>query len=66
MSSSFSCDTMQLKIRERLENYRRVLIVARKPDKEDYVLTARVCALGVIVVGIMGFALYLIAALIIG
>ena len=57
---------MQLKIKETLENYIRVLRIARKPDREEFTFIAKVCGIGIGVVGVMGFVLYLIATLFIG
>lgn len=55
-----------LKIKERLENYRRVLTVSRKPTWDDYKLTAKISAVGIIVIGLVGFAIYLVSVLFIG
>ena len=57
---------MQLKIKETLENYMRVLRIARKPDRQEFMFTAKVCGMGMFVVGIVGFALYLISTVFIG
>ena len=55
-----------LKIRERLANYRRVLAVSRKPSMEDYRLTAKIAAIGMIAIGLVGFVIYLISVLFVG
>jgi len=55
---------MNLRIRERIENYRRVLAISRKPTWDEFKHTARICALGIIVIGIIGFILYLVSVLI--
>jgi len=57
---------MQLKIKETLENYRRVLQIARKPDGSEFTFTAKVCGIGMFVVGVVGFILYLISTVFIG
>jgi len=57
---------MQLKIRETLENYRRVLQIARKPDGSEFTFTAKICGIGMVIVGIIGFTLYLISTVFIG
>jgi protein transport protein SEC61 subunit gamma-like protein len=54
---------MQLNIKERLQNYKRVLQISKKPTLEDLKDTARICALGIVLVGVIGFMLYLIAIL---
>ena len=55
-----------LNIKERLENYRRVLAVSRKPSMEDYKLTAKISAVGMLAVGMVGFVVYLLSVLFIG
>jgi protein transport protein SEC61 subunit gamma-like protein len=52
---------MDFNIIEKLRNYRRVLQIAKKPSKEDFLDTARICAIGIAVIGVMGFLLYLIS-----
>ncbi len=49
-----------LKWKEKLENYRRVIAVSRKPDKEEFLSTARITALGIAIVGTIGFVVYMI------
>ena len=55
-----------LNIKETLDNYKRVLQIARKPDREEFVHTAKICGTGVAVVGILGFVLYLVSTVFIG
>jgi protein translocase SEC61 complex gamma subunit len=62
----FFGEEMQLKIRERLENYRRVLQIAKKPDSEEFKTTAKICAIGIGIIGVIGFVLYLISVLFLG
>ena len=40
--------------------YGRVLKMARKPTNEEYGKTAKITALGIIAVGALGFAIYMI------
>ena len=47
-------------IKEKLENYRRVLIVARKPTVKEFEISAKVTAIGVAIVGLIGYIIYLI------
>jgi protein translocase SEC61 complex gamma subunit len=51
------------KFKNRLLNYRRVLEISRKPDKDELTRTSRVVVLGIAIIGFMGFiisAIYLI------
>lgn len=52
------------KWKERMEEYRRVIAVSRKPDKEEFLSTARITGLGIAVVGVTGFVIYMIYYLI--
>jgi protein transport protein SEC61 subunit gamma and related proteins len=38
--------------------YGRILKMARKPDYEEYVKTSGISALGIIIIGAIGFAVY--------
>ncbi|MBI4015465.1 MAG: protein translocase SEC61 complex subunit gamma [Candidatus Aenigmarchaeota archaeon] len=48
------------RIKEKLLEYRRVMEVATKPDKEEFVTSARVTTIGIAIIGFMGFALFLL------
>jgi protein transport protein SEC61 subunit gamma-like protein len=54
---------MNINIKERLQSYKRILQIAKKPTWDEFMDTARICAIGLLVVGIIGFVLYLIAVL---
>jgi protein translocase SEC61 complex gamma subunit len=47
-----------LKIKEMVASYRRVLVIARKPDKDEFVKTAKICLIGMGLVGLIGFIVY--------
>jgi protein translocase SEC61 complex gamma subunit len=46
------------KVKEMLASYKRVLIVARKPDKEELIRTAKICLIGMGLIGLIGFIIY--------
>jgi len=46
-----------------LENYWRVLRLTKKPTWDDYVFTAKICAVGMVIVAVLGFLLYSVAIL---
>ena len=50
---------------ERFVQYRRVLEVARKPDKQEYFTSSKIIASGVAVLGIIGFVLFVVYLIII-
>ena len=57
-----------MNVQERIDKFvkdsKRVLKVARKPDKDEYFDFAKVTTLGIIVIGLIGFVIFLIAQLI--
>jgi protein translocase SEC61 complex gamma subunit len=54
---------MKINIKETLTRYKRVLILARKPDLKELKNVARICGIGFFIVGAMGFIFYLISVL---
>jgi protein transport protein SEC61 subunit gamma-like protein len=57
---------MQIKLKEKLEEYKRVLVVAKKPSFEDFKYSAKISAIGTALVGLIGLLIYLISILLIG
>ena len=55
-----SVKSMEFSIRETIRKYIRVLQVARKPGKDEFISTSKICALGILVIGFVGFAIFLI------
>ena len=54
---------MRINVKETLNKYKRVLILARKPDKKELKDTARICGMGFMIMGLLGFIVYLISVL---
>lgn len=52
-------------LRKFLHECKRVLRVARKPDREEYLTIAKVTGLGILLIGLVGFVITMIATLII-
>jgi len=50
-----------LNLKEKLENCKRVIAMTKKPDFEEFSLTSRICAIGLLLIGFLGFLIYLIA-----
>jgi protein transport protein SEC61 subunit gamma-like protein len=42
---------------------RRVLLVANKPDKEEFKLSIKITGLGFIIIGIIGFIIFIVSQL---
>jgi len=57
---------MALKIMEKLRvfiaNSRRVLVIAKKPDRKEFETMAKVTGIGIIIIAAIGYAIYLIFA----
>ena len=49
---------MMLNILETLKRYVRVLQVARKPGKDEFIASSKICVLGLFLIGIIGFAVF--------
>ena len=52
---------MKINIKETLTKYKRVLMIARKPDSKELKETARICGLGFLIMGVIGFVFYLVS-----
>ncbi len=55
---------MNINIKEKIREYRRVLRISRKPGKEEFLTSTKICALGIVLIGIVGFLIFLIAVLV--
>ncbi|MCD6226664.1 MAG: protein translocase SEC61 complex subunit gamma [Candidatus Aenigmarchaeota archaeon] len=51
------------KIKEFLIQCKRTLKIARKPTKDELKKTLRICGIGFIIIGIIGFVFYLLSML---
>ena len=52
---------MNFNVKQVLENWVRVLKIAKKPDFADFSNSAKVCFAGLLVVGLVGFVVYLVS-----
>jgi protein transport protein SEC61 subunit gamma-like protein len=50
---------MKLDVKSKLLEWKRILQVARKPSMEEFITSSRICTLGIIVIGAIGFAIFL-------
>ena len=50
-------------LKAKLNEYKRVLKIASKPDREEFEMSAKITGAGMIIIGIIGFAFYLLANL---
>lgn len=44
-----------------LETYWRILRLTKKPTWDDYLFTAKICAIGLMIIATLGFMLYALA-----
>ena len=44
---------------DKLREYRRVLKISEKPDREEFEMSAKVTGAGIILIGLIGFIFYL-------
>ncbi len=42
--------------------YGRVLKMARNPDQEEYIKTSQITAIGILIVGVLGFFIFLLSS----
>lgn len=47
-------------MRRFLSNCKRVLRIARKPDKNEYLQVAKITGLGIVLIGLIGFLILLV------
>ncbi|MGZ7043017.1 MAG: protein translocase SEC61 complex subunit gamma [Methanobacterium sp.] len=46
-----------------LRQCRRVLYVSKRPDRDEYINVAKITGIGIIIIGVIGFVISLIAQL---
>ena len=55
-----------MQIRPVIERMRRIMLIASKPDKLEYKQTVKITGLGFLLIGVVGFVIFLAAQLISG
>lgn len=55
-----------MSIKDTLDNFRRIIVIAKKPSREEFIQTAKICAAGIGFIGVIGFAMFVISILVIG
>ena len=51
-------------ITQALKQYRRVLYISKRPERDEYVNVAKITGIGIIIIGVIGFVITLVAQLI--
>jgi len=44
----------------KLSEYTRILKLARKPTREEFIMIAKVAGAGILLIGVVGFLIYLV------
>jgi protein transport protein SEC61 subunit gamma-like protein len=53
---------MKIDIKSKILEWKRVLRVARKPDRDELISSSKICMLGIALIGVIGFAIFLMFA----
>ena len=53
-------------MKEKIRNMKKVLRIAKKPSKQDFLKSLKICILGIMAIGLIGFLFYLLFSLIVG
>lgn len=53
------------RLKNKYSQYKRVLSVARKPDKEEFIKSTKITGAGIILIGVLGFIIFLIYVLVV-
>ena len=48
------------RLKNRILNYKRVVDVARKPDRSEFISSAKITGTGIALLGIIGFVIFLL------
>ena len=52
------------KIKNELHEYKRILTISKKPTNQEFLSIAKVCAIGMALIGLLGFIVQIINQLI--
>ncbi len=66
MTSNISAKKLSAKVSEILNEYIRVLKLARKPTREEFTMISKIAGAGIILIGILGFIIYLLVTVLPG
>ncbi|MFQ5722076.1 MAG: protein translocase SEC61 complex subunit gamma [Candidatus Aminicenantales bacterium] len=50
-------------IKAKLREYRRVLQISRKPSRDEFTSSSKICAIGMVLIGLIGFAIFAVFVL---
>ena len=53
------------RLKNKLSNYKRVVSVSQKPTKEEFLSSAKITGVGILLLGVTGFIIFLIYFLVV-
>jgi len=62
-TDNLSPTKLKNELMDRLREYRRVLKISEKPDREEFEMSAKVTGIGIILIGLVGFIFYMVSNL---
>ena len=62
----FEPKKIKARIESKINEYRRVLRIANKPDREEFSMSAKITGAGILLIGAIGFVFYLLQNLLPG
>ena len=54
---------MKLDLKRKIQEWKRVLSITKKPSREEFVASAKVTGIGMLLIGLVGFLIYLFGKL---
>lgn len=55
-----------MKLKSKLKQYKRVLKITKKPSMDEFKATAKITAIGALIIGAIGFVIHLLATFVKG
>lgn len=52
---------MKMSISNKLKDFKRVLGITKKPSKDELSMSVKITGLGILLIGLIGFVIYIIA-----
>ena len=52
---------MRLNLKEKIKDYIRVIKINKKPSKENFFETLKICAIGIAILGAIGLVFYMVS-----
>lgn len=56
----FEPKKIKARIESKINEYRRVLRISNKPDREEFSMSAKITGAGILLIGAIGFVFYLL------